>query len=83
MKEETIGRQSKVDGQPAHTREAKRGCDFIQTTWDEEGYPLRDPDSTTYVGAIETARDFGRRRELLSGNHHGHFDEPVDGHHFL
>ena len=34
---------------------------FIQTKWDEEGYPLRDPDSTTYTGAIETAEEFGKR----------------------
>ena len=26
-----------------------------------EGYPIRDPDSTTYVGAIETAEEFGKR----------------------
>jgi len=25
------------------------------------GYPVRDPESTTYVGAIETAEEFGRR----------------------
>ena len=37
------------------------GCVFTQTTWDEEGYPIRDPDSTTYTGAIETAEEFGRR----------------------
>jgi hypothetical protein len=34
---------------------------FTQTSWDPEGYPLRDPDSTTYTGAIETAEEFGRR----------------------
>jgi len=32
-----------------------------QTTWDQEGFPIRDPDSTTYTGAIETAEEFGRR----------------------
>jgi hypothetical protein len=58
---ETIGRQSKTDGQPAHTREAKLGCVFTQTTTDKEGRPVRDPDSTTYVGAIETAEEFGKR----------------------
>jgi hypothetical protein len=61
VKKETIGRQGKTDGQPAHTREAKLGCVFTQTTWDEKGYAIRDPDSTTYVGAIETAEEFGRR----------------------
>ncbi len=61
VKKETVGRQGKTEGQPAHTREAKLGCTFTQTTWDQEGYALRDPDSTTYVGAIETAEEFGKR----------------------
>src|SRR5207237_5011216 len=53
VKKETVGRQGKTEGQPAHTREAKLGCVFTQTTWDSDGYAIRDPDSTTYVGAIE------------------------------
>jgi hypothetical protein len=61
VKKETVGRQGKTEGQPAHTREAKLGCVFTQTTWDEKGFPLRDPDSTTYTGAIETAEEFGKR----------------------
>ena len=61
VKKETVGRQGKTDGQPAHTREAKLGCVFTQTTWDEKGYPSRDPESTTYTGAIETAEAFGKR----------------------
>ncbi len=68
VKKETLGRQGKADGQPAHTREVKLGCVFTQTTWDEEGFALRDPDSTTYTGAIETAEEFGKRiyREALA-----------------
>jgi hypothetical protein len=58
---ETQGRAGKQDGQPAHTREAKLGCVFTQTRVDQEGYPLRDENSTTYVGAIESAEEFGRR----------------------
>ena len=58
---ETVGRQGKTEGQPSHTREVKLGCVFTQTNWDEEGYPIRDPDSTTYTGAIETAEEFGKR----------------------
>jgi len=58
---ETQGRTGKVEGQPAHTREAKLGCVFTQTTVDGEGRPVRDQDSTTYVGAIETAEEFGPR----------------------
>lgn len=61
VKKETVGRPGKTEGQPAHTREAKLGCVFTQTTWDAEGCPIRDPDSTTYTGAIETAEAFGRR----------------------
>ena len=61
VKKETVGRQGKIEGQPAHTREVKLGCVFTQTTWDQEGYPIRAPDSTTYTGAVETADEFGRR----------------------
>jgi hypothetical protein len=61
VKKETVGRQGKTEGQPAHTRETKLGCVFTQTTWDKKGYPIRDPDSTTYTGAIETAEEFGKR----------------------
>jgi hypothetical protein len=61
VKKETLGRQGKTAGQPAHTRDAKLGCVFTQATWDRKGYPVRDPDSTTYTGAIETADDFGKR----------------------
>lgn len=64
VKKETEGRRGKTDGQPSHTREAKLGCVFTQTAWDEEGFAIRDPDSTTYTGAIETAEEFGRRLYL-------------------
>jgi hypothetical protein len=67
VKNETIGRQGKTDGQPAHTREVKLGCVFTQTTYDKEGYPIRDPNSTTYTGAIETAEEFGKRIYLEAG----------------
>jgi len=61
VNKETAGRKGKTDSQPAHTREAKLGCVFTQTAWDKEGYAIRDPDSTTYAGGIETAEEFGRR----------------------
>jgi hypothetical protein len=61
VKKETAGRKGKLDGLPAHTREAKLGCVFTQTKWDPEGFAIRDPDSTTYTGAIETADQFGKR----------------------
>jgi len=68
VKKETEGRKGKADGQPAHTREVKLGCVFTQTAYDEEGFAIRDPDSTTYTGAIETAEEFGRRLYLEAWN---------------
>lgn len=68
VKKETEGRKGRTDGQPAHTREVKLGCVFTQTTWDQEGYAIRDSDSTTYTGAIETAEEFGRRLYLEAWN---------------
>jgi hypothetical protein len=67
VKKETVGRQGKIEGHPAHTREVKLGCVFTQTTWDPEGYPIRAPDSTTYTGAVETAEEFGRRLDREAG----------------
>jgi hypothetical protein len=64
VKKETEGRAGKRQGEPAHTREVKLGCVFTQTHWDAEGYPIRDPDSTTYTGAIETSEQFGKRMYL-------------------
>ena len=61
VKKEAEGRSGKIEGQLAHTREAKLGCVFTQTKWDEEGYAIRDLDATTYAGAIETAEEFGKR----------------------
>jgi hypothetical protein len=68
VKKETEGRVGKVDEQPAHTREVKFGCVFTQTSWDDEGYAIRDPASTTYTGAIETAGQFGNRIYLEAWN---------------
>jgi hypothetical protein len=60
-KQEREGRASKVKGQPARTREVKLGCVFTQTSTDKQGRPIRDPDSTSYVAAIEPAEEFGLR----------------------
>ena len=68
VKKETVGRHGKRDAQPAHTREVKLGCVFTQTTWDQEGFPIRDPDSTTYTGGIEIAEEFGKRLYLEAWN---------------
>ena len=61
VKTETEGRPGRTPGQPARTRECKLGAVFTQTTVDDQGRPMRDEDSTTYVGAIETAEEFGPR----------------------
>ena len=59
---ETQGRAGKAAAGTAKTRAAKLGGVFTQFRFDAEGWPVRDPDSTTYVGAIETAEQFGPRR---------------------
>jgi hypothetical protein len=61
VRAETVNRKGKGEEGQARTREAKLGCVFTQTTVDEKGYPKRDKDSTTYVGAIETTEAFGNR----------------------
>ena len=58
---ETQGRQGKDETGRAKTREAKLGCVFTQTGVDEEGWPERDEQSTTYVGAIERSEECGPR----------------------
>jgi hypothetical protein len=60
-KDELVGRKGKQADGSARTREVKLGCVFTQLKLDEEGYPQRDPDSTTYVGAIESSTLFGWR----------------------
>jgi hypothetical protein len=59
VKKETKNRRGKNEDGLAKTREAKLGCVFTQTTIDEKGFPIRDEGSTSYVGYIETAEDFG------------------------
>ncbi len=61
VKRETAGRRGKGENGEARTREAKLGCVFTQTKVDEKGRPQRDEASTTYVGAIEPAGEFGWR----------------------
>jgi hypothetical protein len=60
-KVELLGRRGKQADGSARTREVKLGCVFTQVGLDKEGYPQRDPDSTTYVGAIESSALFGWR----------------------
>lgn len=59
--DELKGRRGKQSDGSARTREAKLGCIFTQVGVDSEGRPQREPDSTTYVGAIESSELFGWR----------------------
>jgi len=43
----------------ARTREVKLACLFTQTTLDEDGYPVRDPDSCSYLASFAPAPEFG------------------------
>jgi hypothetical protein len=61
VKSEIEGRAGRTPGLPARTRECKLGCVFTQTGVDDRGRPMRDEGSTTYVGAIQNAEDFGLR----------------------
>lgn len=58
---ELAGRRGKQADGSARTREVKLGCVFTQVGLDKEGRPQREPDSTTYVGAIESSTLFGWR----------------------
>ena len=58
---ETAGRKGKQSDGTSRTREVKLGCVFTQTNVDEKGYPVRDDASTTFVGAIESSKEFGWR----------------------
>ena len=61
VKAETEGRAGRISGQRARTRACKLGAVCTQTTVDDQGRPVRDEDSTTYLGAMETAAEFGLR----------------------
>jgi hypothetical protein len=58
---ELTGRKGKQPDGTARTREVKLGCVFTQTTTDDQGFPIRDDESTTFTGAIEGAEEFGWR----------------------
>jgi hypothetical protein len=57
-KEELTGRKGKQPDGTAKTREVKLGAVFTQHTRDEKGRPIRDHQSTTYVGGFDKAQDF-------------------------
>ena len=68
--EERAGRAGKQADGTAKTRQAYLGCVFTQHGLDEEGHPLRDYDSTTYVSSMGTSEEFGpclRREGIRRG----------------
>ena len=56
---ETAGRPGKGEDGKARTREVKLACAFTQTRIDEDGYPIRDPDSSSYLATFAPAAEFG------------------------
>ena len=56
---ETQGRKGKQPDGTSKGREVKLGSIFTSREFDEEGHPIRDPGSTTYVASFEEAKNFG------------------------
>src|SRR5512138_1993906 len=57
--EELEGREGKGPDGKAKTRMANLGCVFTQDQVDDQGHPIRDPDSTTYVSTMGPIQEFG------------------------
>jgi hypothetical protein len=57
--EELEGRAGKGPDGKAKTRMANLGCVFTQHQVDDEGHPIRDPNSTTYVSTMGPLEEFG------------------------
>jgi hypothetical protein len=55
---ETAGRAGKGEDGRAGTREVKLAVFFTQDTCDQEGYPVRDPRSSSYLATFEPAAAF-------------------------
>lgn len=58
-KEELVGRPGKQPAGGAKTRMAYLGCVFTQHQQDEQGHPIRDYESTTYVSSFGSIDEFG------------------------
>jgi len=65
--DELAGRKGKQPDGKAKTRQAYLGCVFTQHRVDEEGHPVRDWESTTYVSGLMPIDQFGPllRQEAL------------------
>ena len=57
--EELKGRRGKQADGTAKTRQVYLGCVFTQHRVDEEGHPVRDWESTTYVSSFKSIDEFG------------------------
>jgi hypothetical protein len=57
---ETEGRPGKGPDGQAHTREVKLACLFTQATVDDDGHPVRDPRSSSYLATFDPAQRFGQ-----------------------
>lgn len=64
---DTEGRRGKSPDGRAHTREAKLGCLFTQTTVNGKGGPVRDPGSSSYIATMKTATGTQRWPTLTLG----------------
>ena len=58
-KKELAGRTGQQPDGSAKTRMAYLGCVFTQHQTDEEGHPVRDHQSTTYVSSFKSIDEFG------------------------
>ena len=56
---ETAGREGKGEDGRARTREVKLAVFFTQDDVGEDGYPVRDPGSCSYIATFEPAAVFG------------------------
>jgi hypothetical protein len=56
---ETEGRDGKGEDGKAHTREVKMAVAFTQATVNEDGFPVRDPGSSSYLATFAPAARFG------------------------
>jgi hypothetical protein len=64
---ELAGRKGRQTDGSAKTRQAYLGCVFTQCKTDEEGHPVRDHESTSYVSSFQSIQAFGPmlRQEAL------------------
>jgi hypothetical protein len=69
-KEELAGRKGQQPDGSAKTRSAYLGCVFTQHRRDEQGRPVRDYESTTYVSGLNGLESFGPvlRQEAIRRN---------------